>query len=61
MEVHICPIKMRTVKFIDGNCTEKCEERGSLMGFLETYEYWKTDEFFSFSTRKELEEFTDAN
>ena len=30
------------------------------MGFLETYEYWKTDEFFSFSTRKELEELTDA-
>lgn len=28
------------------------------MGFLETYEYWKTDEFFSFSTRKELEELT---
>lgn len=29
------------------------------MGFWETYEYWKTDEFFSFSTRKELEELTD--
>ena len=25
-EIHICPSLMRTVKFIDGNCTEKCEE-----------------------------------
>ena len=26
MEVHICPIKMRTVRFIDGSCSEKCDE-----------------------------------
>ena len=26
IEIHICPILMRTVRFIDGNCTEKCEE-----------------------------------
>lgn len=26
MEIHICPILMRTVKFMDGKCTEQCEE-----------------------------------
>ena len=26
MEVHICPIKMRTVLFDDGKCTEICIE-----------------------------------
>lgn len=25
-DVHICPILMRTVIWIDGNCTEKCDE-----------------------------------
>ena len=29
------------------------------MEYLATYEFWKTDEFFSLSTRKELEELTD--
>ena len=27
MEIHICPILMRTVKFEDGQCTEKCSEK----------------------------------
>ncbi len=26
MEVHICPILMRTVRFIEGQCSELCEE-----------------------------------
>lgn len=25
-EIHICPILMRTVKFIDGECSEQCKE-----------------------------------
>lgn len=25
-EIHICLIKMRTVKFIDGQCIEQCIE-----------------------------------
>ena len=25
-EIHICPILMRTVKFIDGHCEEQCDE-----------------------------------
>lgn len=27
MEIHICPIKMRTVKFLDGQCAEMCKEK----------------------------------
>ena len=26
IEIHICPILMRTVKFEDGTCTEQCNE-----------------------------------
>ncbi len=26
IEIHICPILMRTVKFVDGRCTEFCNE-----------------------------------
>ena len=26
VEIHICPILMRTVRLLDGNCTEKCKE-----------------------------------
>ncbi|HOO90643.1 MAG TPA: hypothetical protein PLA74_07440 [Syntrophales bacterium] len=26
VEIHICPILMRTVKFIDGECSEQCKE-----------------------------------
>jgi hypothetical protein len=26
IEIHICPILMRTVKFIDDRCTEPCKE-----------------------------------
>lgn len=26
-EIHICPLFMRTVRFIDGNCIEKCDEK----------------------------------
>ena len=26
MEIHVCPILMRTVKFIDGRCSEQCNE-----------------------------------
>ncbi len=25
-EIHICPLLMRTVKFVDGKCTETCNE-----------------------------------
>lgn len=25
-EIHICPILMRTVKFVDGQCVEQCDE-----------------------------------
>ena len=27
VEIHICPILMRTVNFIDGSCSEECEDR----------------------------------
>ena len=26
IDIHICPILMRTVRFIDGNCTETGKE-----------------------------------
>lgn len=26
IEIHICPILMRTVRLLDGKCNEKCEE-----------------------------------
>lgn len=26
MDIHICPILMRTVRFIDGQCSEECSE-----------------------------------
>ena len=26
MDVHVCPILMRTVRFLDGNCSENCNE-----------------------------------
>ena len=31
MEVHICPIKMRTVKYLDGQCIEECSEEDCLI------------------------------
>ena len=27
IKIHICPILMRTVKFIDGKCAERCNEK----------------------------------
>ena len=40
VEIHICPILMRTVKFIDGSCSEKCKDRSDcpVMGLFKDKE-----------------------
>ena len=40
VEIHICPIFMRTVRFEDGSCLEECEDRSDcpVMGMIKDKE-----------------------
>lgn len=36
MEIHICPVVLRTVMFVDGSCQEECDDRSDcpVMDFM---------------------------
>lgn len=38
MDVHICPVKMRTVLFDEGKCTEACQEEDCPIMVLQSQE-----------------------